>query len=609
MTTDRKSAKQIKYLNLSQRDFVQDLKNYSKVLFPGRSNDFSEGSSGLMMLEQAAFIGDVISFYQEKRLKNANLKTADDPEQVYNLSEFIGYKPSGPPASRGLQNFYLQIPATSSVGGNMIPDMRYAIRFKNVQVQNSNNIIFEALEDVDFSSVNTSSSDVKVAKRLSDGTPSHYVLRKSVEIIGAKTVTEQFSIGNYKAFNSVEFSQPNVVDILSVFDSEGNEYFEVDFLAQESIFEKIPNSFTDSENVPFILKYKTVPRRFVKSVNPKTGKTTLFFGSGKGTDIGTSFVPDPQDLSLDVVGKKTFSGEFIDPQNFLKTKTLGIAPYNTTLTIKCRVGGGVGTRSAEGTVKTVVSKESDFSSTGLDPVKLNETFQSFSTNNTSPIEGGDNAESVKEIQENASAFFAAQGRLNTREDYIARCLSMPSSFGKIFRVSADVDCSNKNGGVKIFVISKNVSGQLSAPTDTLRKNLKTYLSRYARLGQGIDILDGQIVNIAIEYSVVVSSGFNKSQVKLNTMEKVKDIFLIDKWQLNQPIIIDDIICAIKEVEGVISVANIQISNRRDGFEGRRYSQTAYSVSSNTKNGIILCPNNSIFEVKYLSGPDLKASAI
>lgn len=608
MTIDKKLAKQIKYLNLSQRDFLQDLKNYSKVFFPGRSKDFSEGSSGLMMLEQAAFIGDVLAFYQEKRLKNANMKTVEDPEQAYNLSEFLGYSPSGPPASRGVQNFYLEVPATAS-SGVFSPDMKYSMVFKNVQVQNSNNVIFECLEDVDFTSVNTSSvSHCKVSKRSQNGSPTHYVLKTSSEIIGAKTVTETFSIGDYKPFKSIEFSQPNVVDIISVVDSEGNEYYEVEYLAQESVFEKISNTLADSEEVPYILKIKTVPRRFVKKTNPRTGKTSLYFGSGKASDVGTSFVPDPQELSLDVVGKKTFSGQFIDPQNFLKSKTLGLAPYNTTLTIKARVGGGVGTRSAEGTVRTIVSKEADFSSAGLDAAKLNQTLSSFSTNNTSPIEGGDNAETIKEIQENASAFFAAQGRLTTREDYIARSLSMPSSFGKIFRVSADSSCS-PNGGVKIYVISKNIDNQLSSPSNTLRKNLKNYLSKYARMGQSIDILDGQIANIAIEFSVVTAPGFNKSQVKINAMERVRDFFNIDNWQLNQPIIIDDIICLIKEVDGVVSVADLKILNRRDGYEGRKYSELAYSISSNTKNGIILCPSNSIFEVKYIKGPDIKASAI
>lgn len=609
MTVDKKLAKQIKYLNLSQKDFVQDLKNYSKVFFPGRSKDFSEGSSGLLMLEQAAFIGDVLAFYQEKRLKNANLQTADDPEQVYNLSSFLSYKPSGPPPSRGSQNFYLEVPATSS-NGVVSPDMKYSMIFKNVQLQNSNNVVFESLEDVDFTSVNTSSvSEVKVSKRSNAGSPTHYVLKTSAEIIGAKSVTENYTIGEYKAFRSVEFSQQNVVEIISVTDSDGNEYFEVDFLAQESIFEILPNAFEDSENVPFILRLKAVPRRFVKKVNPKTGKTTLYFGAGKASDVGTSFVPDPQELSVDVVGKKTFSSEFIDPQNFLKTKTLGLSPYNTTLTIKARVGGGVATRSAEGTIRTISSKEVDFSSTGLDPQKVNQTLQSFSTNNTEPIQGGDNPETIKEIQENASAMFAAQGRLVTKEDYIARSLSMPSSFGKIFRVSADTLCNSKNGGVQLFVTSKDINGQLSAPSNTLRKNLKNYLSKFTRMGQSIDILDGQILNVAIEYSIVVSSGYNKSQVKLNTMDKVREIFNIDNWQLNQPIIIDEILCAINDVDGVISVADLKISNRRNGFEGRVYSEIAYSIESNAKNGIILCPSNSIFEVKYIKGPDIKASAI
>lgn len=609
--SDKKFSRQIKYLNMSHNDFVRDLKNYSKVFFPGRSKDFSDGSSGLMMMEQAAFVGDVLSFYLEQRVKNSNMATADDPDQIYNLSQFLGYDPGGPPAARGKTNFYLNVPAIVNDDGSTSPDLRYAFLFKNIQLQkNSNGVIYECLEDVDFSTVNTESPDqVRVSKRDNTGMPTHYVLKKTGEIVGSKTVTENISVGEYKAFRSVELSQPNVTEVLSVVDAEGNEYYEVSFLAQEAVFELIVNTNVDSSEVPYLLKIKSVPYRFIKRTNPLTGKTVLTFGTGKAGDVGNSFVPDPSELALDVVGKKTFSGEFIDPQNFLKTKTLGLAPYNTTLTVRFRSGGGPLTNAAEGSIRTVLSKEIDFSASGLDAEEVNLTIQSFATNNTDPIQGGANAENIKEIQENASAMFAAQGRLNTREDYIARSLSMPSSLGKIFRVSAATDCSNKNSGVKIYAIAQNSSGQLVPPTLSMKRNLKTYLSRYTRLGQSIQILDGNVVNIAIEYSIVVVPGFNKSQVKLQTLQKVREMFDVRKWQLNQPIIIDDIICAIKETEGVVTVAKIEIVNRRDGFDQREYSEFAYSIKANTKNGIILCPDNSIFEVKYINGADIKVSAI
>ena len=469
MTNKRKLANQIKFLNMGNEDFIKDLQTHAKVFFPRVSQDLHKASSGQMMIENAAFIGDVLAFYLEQRFKNSNLFTADDIDQIYNLSQFLGYKPSGPPPARDFTNFYLEVPSTSSTTG-FGPDMRYAVNFKNVQLTNNNGVVFEALEDVDFSGINPSSSlEARVSKRASDGSPSHFVLKVSEEVIGARTITETVNVGNYKAFREIEISEPNVIDIVSVEDSDGDKFYEVNYLAQEAIFEGIKNGGSDEEDVPYILKLKTVPKRFVKRTNPSTGKTSLVFGAGKAVDVGTAFIPDPADLAIDLKGRLTFAPEFIDPQNFLKTKTLGLAPYNTTLTIKARVGGGPRTNTSAESLRQIVSKEADFASAGLDIVEVNNTLKSFSTNNVKPIRGGDNAETVEEIKANAAAFFAAQGRLITREDYIARSLSLPPKFGKVFRVSANNNCDT-NGGLQLWVIAKDSNGNLVPPSDSLRKN-------------------------------------------------------------------------------------------------------------------------------------------
>lgn len=610
MTIDKnKLARQIKLLNMSKDDFEKDIERYAKVFFPKNSKDLHPASSAKMMTEQAAVIGDILSFYLENRFKNANLYSAENIEQIYNLAQYQGYDPGGPPPGRGMTNFYLQVPATSSADGSTSPDMRYAAKFREVQVKSSNGATFEVLDDVDFSEVNPSSSTfARVSRRDDDGVPTHYVLRTSAEIIGARTVTETKNIGSYKAFREVEISEPNVVDILDVTDSDGNKYYEVNFLAEEAIFESVKNVGADADEAPYILKLKTVPWRFKRYTNPATGKTRLVFGAGKGIDVGDSFVPDPSELAVDLKGRQTFASEFIDPQNFLKTKTLGIAPYDTTLTIRARVGGGPSTNASEGTVRDIISKITDWSTEGLDVAEVNETLSSFSTNNTERISGGDNAETPREVKENAAAMFAAQGRLNTREDYIARSLSLPPKFGKIFRVSAATNC-NSQGGVQLFVIAKNQLDQLTSPSNTLRNNLKNYLKKFTRLNQGIDILDGIVINLAIEYSIVVAPGLSKTKVKNDTLLKVREFFDIRKWQLNQSIVIDDIICEIKDVEGVVSVADIKIKNRSNTFEGRTYSSRTFGVSANTKNGIIYCPQNAIFEVKYRNGQDIKVAAI
>lgn len=605
---DKKDVRQIKYLNMGYRDFVRDLQNFRKIFFPEVSKDFSPASSGQAMTEEAAFIGDVLSQYLESRFQDSNLVTARNIESIYNLSYFLSYKPQGPRAARGFTNFYLEVPAITGSTGKYMPDMNYAIKFKNVQLRNNNGIIFEALEDVDFSKVNPSSSlEVKISETKMDGTPVKYILKTQAEVIAGRTIIEDVTIGEHKAFREVEISEPNVLDVESVVDSDGNKWYEVDYLSQESIFEGIPNLGSDSEHVPYLLKIKAVPRRFVKKTNPKTGKTKLIFGSGKATEVGDSFVPIPSDVSLDLKGKLTFTPPMIDPQNFLRTKTLGLAPSNTTLTIKARVGGGKITNTARSALREIVSSEPDFPSSGLNGASLNEVLSSFATNNTEPIIGGDEAESPKEIKQNASAIFAAQGRLNTKEDYIARCLSLPSKFGKIFRVYATTNCK-PNGGIQLHVLAKNENEQLITPTENLKKNLKNYLSVFTRMNQGIDILDGRIINIGIDYLIVVAPGFNKTQVKLATLNVVKSYFKIDNWQLNQPIILDEVRYIIKNIEGVVSIPELTFKNLSNTINGNQYSDEVYSLQANTKNGIIFCPQNAIFEVKFPNS-DIKVGAL
>lgn len=603
--------KVIKYLNLTHEEFVKSLQEWSKIYFPKESKNLNnKASSARHFIELSSFVGDVLAFHMEDRFRNSNLKTANDPRSVVNLSEALGYKFRGPSAARGTQSFYLEVPAKTGSAGNYLPDMRYAFNIKNVQLQSNSGIFFESLEDVDFSKVNISSSlETKVSSRdETTGQPQRFILKKNAEVIAGKTLTETFSIGSYKAFREVELLNANVLDIISVIDSEGNEWFEVNYLAQESLFELTVNTDSDSEDVPYILKIKTVPRRFVRKVDPITGKTTLVFGSGKGSEVGDPIVPNITDLALDLKGKLTFSPTSIDPQNFLKTRTLGLAPNNTTLTIKVRVGGGAISNIAANTLTDIVSKQVDFEASELNATNLNNTLSSLASRNLSPIEGGSDAENIEIIKKNASANFAAQNRLAIKEDYIARTLSMPPKLGSVFRVYPVNNC-NPNGGVQLYVLAKNSANKVVTPSESLKKNIKNYLSFFARMGQGIDIIDGKIINIGIEYSIVVEPGLNKSQVKTNTLLKIKDYMNINKWQLNQPIIIDEIRCLIKETNGVLSVPELNIINKNNQVDGIEYSTFAYDIKTNTRNGIIFGIPEGLFEVKYPDSRDLKVSAI
>ncbi len=607
MTT--KNERLIKYLGLGYDNFVKDQLEWAKIYYPESAQNLeNKASSARMMLDFNAFVGDVLSFYIEDRFRNSNLVTANDLTSIINNAESLGSKFNGPTAANGYTNFYLEVPSTTGSSGNYLPDMRYAINFKNVQLQNNKGVVFEALEDVDFSKTNISSSaNVVVSKRDTSGQPQRFVLKTSKRVMAGKTQIETFAVGDFVPFKTIKLANKNVLQVLSVVDSSGNAWSEVDYLVQDLVFDGARNNLSDNQDVPYTLKIRAVPRRFIKKIDPKTGATTLVFGNGKVADVGNAIVPDPSLIALDLKGQLQFAPTSIDPQNFITSRTLGLSPYNTTLTIKVRTGGGKITNTAENSLTSIIGKDTDFSAAGLTTSELNNTLSSFTTRNTSPILEGDDAETVQEIKQNASAFFAAQNRLNTREDYIARTMSMPAIFGSVFRVYPIANC-DKNGGVQLYILSKNAQEQLSVPSTTLKANIKNYLSLFTRMNQSIDLLNGKILNIGVEYTIVVQPGYNKSKVKFDTLLKVKSYFNINNWQLNQPIIIDEIRCLIKETEGVVSISNFTIKSKSNTIDGNQYSQEVYDISGNTRNNIIFGVPNGIFEVKY-PDIDIKAGAI
>lgn len=607
--TEKKNSKIVKYLNMDYEAFVKDISDSSKIYFPNYSNDTSKASSAQMMIEQAAYVGDVLAFYLEDRFRNTNNVTATDINSIVYNSRHIGYKFNGPASARGTTNFYLVVPATTGSAGDWRPDMRYALKLKNVKLQNTNGITFEALEDVDFTNINISSSlYVKLYKTTSNGQPQKYILKTTAEVMAAKTVTETFSLGDYKAKRKLTLSEKNVLEILSIKDSSGESWYEVDYLAQEAVFESVKNISSDNLHIPYILKMKTVPRRFITETDPKTGTTSLIFGPGKAVEIGDSFVPDPSDLALDIKGKSNFVSPSVDPQNFLKTRTLGLSPYNTTLTVKYRVGGGRVTNTARGGLRDIISKEIEYNSVNLDSTLLNETLTSLSSENTERIVGGREAETIDEIKHNSSANFATQNRIVTREDFIARALSMPNKYGRIFRCYATYR-GGENSGVQLHVLAKNELNQLIIPTNNLKVNLKNYIRNTCMLNQGIDILNGKIINIALEYSILVKPGYNKVKTKIDTLNTLKKYFDVNNWQIGQPIVLDEIRCMIIDTEGVLSVTELNVVNRNNTVNEVSYSSEVFDVKLNTKNGIVFCPSDSIFELKYPEGQDLKVAAL
>ena len=609
MATNTEKKRELKYLNRDFSSLKKDFVEHIKIYFPDSYADFNESSIGMLLTEMSAFMGDNLSFYLDKKFSESFLETARERKNVFKHAKQLGFKSFGKSSAFGYGDGYLKVPAVKQ-NEKFIPDVRYAGKIlRGAKIKNSSGQIYETLEDADFSLVNINDPNSARIADINSATkePRTFILRKSnIPILAGETKTTNFTIAGYQAFRKITISEENALEVIEVKDSSGNIWYEVDFLAQDTVFDGVTNTGTSVSSVPFLLTLRSVPYRFVTEYNVDTKKMSLIFGTGDANSFDGDLIPDLGDLSLPIYGKATFTDFSIDPQNFLKTRTLGLAPTNTILTVKYRVGGGIATNAGANDVSTVVGSSFDIGDTSLDSSIRSDVANSFAFRNPSPIQGGRDDLSLDELKQLISANFAAQARCVTAQDFVARTLSMPSKFGSIFRANARVNQLNRNA-IELVILSRDTNGFASvAPTD-LKENLKKYLSRFRMVTDAVEILDADIINFSLDFNILTNPDYNKTEVLANCISAMKDYFNIEKWQINQPINKTDIIRILSSITGVISVYNLFFANKVGNTQGLAYSNVVYNLNENSKNNLIYCKENSIFELKHLS-KDIKGIA-
>ena len=207
---------------------------------------------------------------------------------------------------------------------------------------------------------------------------------------------------------------------------------------------------------------------------------------------------------------------------------------------------------------------------------------------------------------------ATQKRSVTANDYLIRALSMPSIFGSISKGIIETPKIKDNQvstieTLNMFILSQNTSGKLDYANSALKNNLRTYLSQYRVIGDNIEIRDAFIINIAVNFEIVVLPEFNNNEVLLSCINSLKSHFNIDKWQINQPILIKDLFIMLDKVKGVQTVKNVEISNKAGSSSG--YSEYSYDINMATQKQIIYPSlDPSIFEIRYPDN-DIKGQVV
>jgi len=601
----------IQYINKDFTELRASLIDYAKTYFPNTYTDFSPTSPGMMFMEMAAYVGDVLSFYMDNQIQENFLQYARQPNNLYELAYMFGYKPNVTQVATTIVDFYQQVPASGSTS-NKVPDFNYSLFVPgNTSITSTSNasISFLMEDPIDFSvSSSGDPTEITVYEVDGSGVPLYFLLKKSRKAISATINTIPFSFGAPTQFSTVDINADKIIGVLDITDTDGNEWYEVDYLGQEMVFNSIKNTNVNDPNLsqyagdtPYILKLEKVQRRFASRVI-STGSLQLQFGAGTAEDTDEEIIPNPNNVGIGLPFEIDKLTTAYSPENFLFTKTYGIAPSNTTLNVRYLTGGGVESNVPANDLTNLTSTVT-FVNQQTNQITANYVFNSLAVTNPQAADGGGDGDTIEEIRQNSSANFATQLRNVTQNDYLVRALSMPAKYGVVSKAyieptkAQSISAGESQSVLDLYVLSYNVSNQLTTTSLALKQNIITYLSQYRMVNDSVTIKDAFIINIGVNFDIIVLPNYNSNEVLTNCIVALRDYFAIDRWQINQPIVLRDIYILLDRIEGVQTVKTITINNLVG--ENLGYSKYAYDINGATANNVVYPSlDPSIFEVKY-----------
>jgi len=606
----------INYINKDFTEYRSQLINYSQTYFPTTYTDFSETSPGMMFIEQAAYVGDVLSFYLDNQIQENYVQYARQNDNLFQLSYMYGYEPKVTSLSTTEVDFFQIVPSKVSAS-QYIPDYDYALYVNantKVSTREGTATNFSIQEPIDFTvSSSLNPTTVSVAQITSD-VPSQFLLKKTTTAFSGDIASIQFTFGAPQEFATVNIVKNNIAGILDIVDSDGNKWYEVNYLGEEQVFDSIkntnindPNNYATGNDSPYLLQTKAVQNRFAtRFINDTT--LQLQFGAGSPLSTTEEIIPNPANVGIGLPFGQDKLTTAYSPTNFVFTNTYGVAPTNTTLTVRYYVGGGVSANILSNTLTNPDTSTIQFIQSNLNATLAQTTFNSIASNNPLAASGGSDGDSIEEIRQNIIANFGSQMRNVTADDYLVRTLSMPATFGTISKAfTQKPNADDANTTLNIFVLSVDNNNKLTTASSTLKNNLKTYLNQYRMIGDSLSIRDAFVINIGINFEIITLPNFNNNRVLGDCIAALQRYFDSSRWQINQPILLNPLFVLLDEVEGVQTVKTINISNIA-GLS-KNYSEWAYDINGATQNGTIFPSlDPSIFEVKYPNS-DIKGQVV
>lgn len=600
----KKRAVSIKYTSREFDTIKADLIEYVKRYYPNTYRDFNEASFGSLVIDTVAYIGDILSFYIDYQANETFVETATEYENILRLGRQLGYKFGGAASSFGTAALYVMVPASSTGIG---PDMNYVpILKQGASLSATSGAAFMLNQDVHFGNPSASIRVARVDE--TTGNPTHYAIKTFGQVMSGELRTEFVEIGSYKKFNKITLEALDISEIISIIDSEGNEYYEVDYLSQNVVYKGITNrsktvgndgaTYNAGDQASEILKPVVVPRRFIKSRNVRT--TEITFGASSDSEIPEDLLAEPQTSILDIHGKNYIQDTTFDPTRLIQSDKFGVAPSNTTLTITYRVNTVQNVNLRIGQLTSVNEYNMEFNDVvSLDPAKVTEVVNSLEADNEEPILGDINIPDSDELRHRIRDVFATQNRAVTQQDYESFVYQMPPRFGSVKRCRIMRDNDSLKRNLNLYVISESQTGTLTEANDVMKNNVKTWLQKNKMINDTIDILDARVINLSIDFVAVGSLDKTKFEVLAAAYEKLQQRFrrLPD---IGEPFFITDIYKELRNVEGILDVTDVKITKKNGDIGDRVYSDVSFNLEKMTSadGRYIEMPKNVIYEIRY-----------
>lgn len=594
-------SKSTPFIRYTSRDFDSiktDLINYAKKYYPNTYQDFNKSSFGSLMLDTVSYVGDIMSFYLDYQANESFLDTAVEYDNILKLGAGMGFRPKTAISAVGTVTLYVPIPANeygTDYNREYFPTIKKGTTFSS-----TNGNRFTLLEDVIITPDN---AEIRKS-RINEFAPFSYVAKVYGKVISGVENSITINVGEFVKFRKELVGDNKITEIISVVDSEGNNYYEVDYLTQNVIYKQFPNITDDKNETPYILKPVSVVRRY--SVIREQNSTYIQFGGAADGDTvyKNNKKLDPSNLVITRYGKDYTTDESFDPTLLVETDSLGLGPSNTTITVTYRRNELDISSIPVASINTVLNANVKFPNpNALFASTMAAIVSSISVVNEEPIVGQYDEFTSDELKTKIYGTMGAQNRAVTQEDYKALCYNMPGKFGSIKRVSIQRDLNENKRNLNLYVISENSLGQLIKTNNSTKRNLKTWINKSKIINDTIDIVDALIVNYGIYFTAVADSNMNKYDVLTNALTKLKTETII-KLDIGESLKYSTVYEILRRVDGILDVRSVEfVAKNKIENPSADYSQYSFDFKARiTPDEMFLkVPKNVIMEIKY---PDI-----